>query len=212
MMRSSDKSHALPRARRFAAVLALVPALGLCSCGAARPSQYYTLELPAAADRAGDALGVSLLVGRLAAPHLYRDTRVVYRQGATRIGTYEYHRWAEPPTDMLEAMLLRLLRSSGKYRSVQRLGSNARGDYIVRGRLHQFEEVSGPGLAARVTFEIELYEQASGTTVWSHLYSHDEPVAGKDVPAVIEALNRNVQRGLAEAASRLDDYFAARPR
>ena len=184
---------------------------GLAGCGGARPSKYYTLQVPAGSAAPLNTYPVDLLVGRITAPHLYRDDRIVYRTGSTQMGTYEYHRWAEPPTEMLEAMLVRLLRSSGKYRSVQHLRSNARGNFILRGRLHNFEEVAGGGLAGRVVMEIELYNQETGATAWSHFYSRDEPVNGNDVPAVVEALNRNVQRGLELLAAGLDDYFAKHP-
>lgn len=207
-MRGNEMS---PAGRGVPAFFLLLLATGMAGCGAARPSKYYTLELPPASAAAANTYPVSLLVGRISAPHLYRDDRIVYRTGSTELGTYEYHRWAEPPTDMIEAMLVRVLRASGKYQSVQSLRSNARGDYIVRGRLHEFEELSGNALAARVVLEVELYDQKNGTTVWSHLYSHDEPVTGKDVPAVVEAMNRNAQRGLADIAAGIDQYFAKNP-
>jgi len=198
--------------RRVPAILiAVTAALLHSSCGAARPSRYYSLDLPMVAPASTNTYEVALLVGRISAPHLYRDDRIVFRTGSTQIGTYEYHRWVEPPTDMLESMLLRLLRASGKYRTVQRLSSNARGDYIVRGRLYQLEEADTSGLVARASFEIELYEQESGTVVWSDFYSHDEPVEGKEVPDVVRAMDRNVQRGLGEVAAGLDQYFAAHP-
>jgi len=180
----------------------------MAGCGGARPSKYYALDLPAPAPATVNTYPVTLLVGRITAPHLYRDDRIVYRTGATQLGAYEYHRWAEPPTDMLEALLVRMLRGSGKYSSVQQLRSNARGDFILRGRLHHFEEVADPELVARLVMEIELYEQKTGTTVWSHFYSHDEPVSGKEIPVVVEALNRNVRRGLEQVAQGLDQYFA----
>jgi len=199
--------------RQVIAVLSLALVVGaLAGCGATRPSKYYQLEVPQVPSAAGgrDPYPVALLVGRLTAPHLYRDDRIVYRTGP-QLGTYQYHRWAEPPTEMLEAVLLRTLRASGHYRTVQSLRSNARGDYIIRGRLQNLEEVSGGSLAARVTFEIELYEIKTGTTVWSQFYSRDEPVNGKGVAEVVAALDRNVQRGLEQITSGLDQYFAAHP-
>lgn len=199
--------------RKFRQFVLLACAAALCSCGSVRPSKYYTLEVPSGSGAPAASVNpyaAALLVGRLSTPHLYRDTRVVYRTGATEIGTYEYHRWVEPPTDMLEAALMRVLRASGKYTSVQRQGANARGDYIVRGRLNEFGEVNAGALTARVSFEMDLYDVKSGTTVWSHLYSHDEPVNGKEVPAVVEALNRNAQAGIAEVAASLDRFFASK--
>ncbi len=201
--------------RRVICVLAVtLGVVGLAGCGgAARPSKYYQLALPALPLPAAgaDAYPVALLVGRLTAPHLYRDDRIVYRTGAEQLGTYEYHRWAEPPTEMLEAMLLRMLRQSRRYHTVQLLRSSSRGDFILRGRLDNFEEVSGEQILARVALEIELFEVKSGTTVWSQFYSHDEPVKSKEVPAVVEALNRNVQQGLAQITAGIDQYFASHP-
>ena len=197
--------------RTFRLFVLVAGVVALCSCGAVRPSKYYTLEVPSGPVAApSNPYAAALLVGRLTAPHLYRDTRVVYRTGTTEIGTYEYHRWVEPPTDMIEAVLIRVLRASGKYTSVQRQGANARGDYIIRGRLNEFGEVNSGALTARISLEMELYDVKSGTTVWTHLYNHDEPVSGKAVPAVVEALNRNAQAGIGEVAASLDRFFASR--
>lgn len=196
---------------RSAAIALAVAALA--GCGSTRPSKYYQLEVPATPPpvEVRNIYPVTLLVGRIGAPHILRDDRIAYRTGPVQMGTYEYHRWAEPPTEMVEGILMRLLRASGRYRGVQPQRSNARGDFIIRGRLHEFEEVSQPQLAARVAMEFELDEIETGTTVWSQFYSHDEPANGKDVPAVVEALERNVQRGLQQVAAGLDQYFATHP-
>lgn len=206
------RHHAGGRSRGSLLFLVLGAAALLSSCGAARPATYYSMDVPAGPSATGGAHNASLLVGRFTAAHIYRDDRIIYRTSATQLGAYEYHRWAEPPTDMLEAMLIRLLRSSGKYTSVQGLRSNARGDYIVRGRLHNFEEVSGSALAARVVLEVELYDLENGSVVWSHFYSHDEPVNASTVPAVVEALNRNLRRGLDEVTRGLDAWFTQNPK
>jgi ABC-type uncharacterized transport system auxiliary subunit len=64
---------------------------------------------------------------------------------------------------------------------------------------------------ARVTAEWELYDAKTGSTVWSHHYSKDEPVSGKDVPAMVAALDKNVQRAVGEVKAGLDQYFASLP-
>ena len=195
-------------------LVSLALALGaMAACGGARPSKYYQLEVPAMAPQAGGSTPypVALLVGNITAPHLYRDERIVYRTRGEELGTYQYHRWAAPPTEMLESMLLRMLRASGHFRTVQMQRSNARGDYIVRGRLSNFEEVNSGALKARVVFEIELYEIKTGTTVWSHFYSRDEPVSGKQVSDVVAALNRNTRQGLEQVVAGMEEYFASHP-
>ena len=124
------------------------------------------------------------------------------------MGTYEYHRWAEPPSQMIDDVLLRELRLSGRYQNIYTLRSDAHGDYLLRGRLYDLREIDGKALAARVAFEFELRDNKTGTTVWSHYYSHDEPVNQKDVTAVVTAMNRNVQSGLNEVMEGLDRYFS----
>lgn len=201
--------------RRFLLASGMCLALfALSSCGAARPSKFYMMDIPeSAAPASTPRIQTDLLVGRIIAPHLYRDDRIVYRTGSTQLGTYEFHRWAEPPADTIEGLLLRALRSSGYYRSVQSLRSNARGDYILRGRLNELNEVGNgsASVAARVDFDVELYYQKSGTVVWSKRYNSDEPVNGKEVPAVVEALNKNMQRAIDQVVAGLADYFAKNP-
>jgi ABC-type uncharacterized transport system auxiliary subunit len=73
------------------------------------------------------------------------------------------------------------------------------------------KEVSGSGksMLARVAFEVELRELKTGATVWTHYYTHDEPVSGKDVANVVAALDKNVQQGVKEVVAGLDQYFAS---
>jgi ABC-type uncharacterized transport system auxiliary subunit len=193
----------------------IFPVLMLClgilnGCGAARPSKFYQLTPPS--DKAAGAdpapFPVTLLLGPITTSHLYRDDHIVYTSNGEAMGTYEYQRWAEPPSEMISDVLLRELQESERYQHVYSLRSDSRGDYVLRGRLYDFREITGNGLAARVAFEFELRDSKTGTTVWSRSYSHDEPVDGKNVPAVVAALNRNVQSGLSEIIGGLDQYFA----
>lgn len=198
--------------RKYVTFLMAVAALFAASCGGARPSRYYAIEVPAATAGASSAMPITMLIGRLTAPHILRDDRIAYRNTATEIGMYEYHRWAEPPATMLEALLVRRLRADGRYRSVQSLSSNAQGDYILRGRLHQFEEIAGAGgVTARVSLEMELFEKKSGTIVWNNLFKAEEAVSGKEVPAVVDAMNTGTQRVLDQIAAGLSAHFAQHP-
>jgi ABC-type uncharacterized transport system auxiliary subunit len=76
--------------------------------------------------------------------------------------------------------------------------------------LYDFKEISGSSLMARLTIDLELRETKTASTVWTHYYSHDEPVSGKDISAVVAALDRNAQRGMGEIKSGLDQYFSTR--
>jgi ABC-type uncharacterized transport system auxiliary subunit len=88
------------------------------------------------------------------------------------MGKYEYQRWAEPPSEMINDVLLRELQLSGRYQHVYLLRSDARGNYLLRGHLHDFREIDGRELTARVAFAFELRDSKTGTAVWNHSYSH----------------------------------------
>jgi ABC-type uncharacterized transport system auxiliary subunit len=199
---------------RRAVAWALIIAGGvLGGCGSARPIKYYGLTVPGNLTPAAEpgAYPITLMLGPLRAPYLYREDHIVYSTAGESMGLYESHRWVEPPTDMLQAVLFRELRASGRYRTVNLMRSNARGDYLLQGRLYDFKEVSGSQLVARVAVEYELQETKSGTTAWSHYYAHDEPVSGKDVSAVVAGLDRNVQGIVAQVKAALEQYFAEHP-
>jgi ABC-type uncharacterized transport system auxiliary subunit len=192
----------------------LLALIGVVSgCGAARSSKYYQLTVPneMVAAPGSDAAPVTLLVGNLLTSHLYREDRIVYSSGGGQMGTYEYQRWTEPPTEMVEEVLVRELRASGRCRSVYAHRSNTGGDYLLRGRLYDFKEVTGNPIVARVSFELEMRDLKSGVMVWMHSYTHDEPVSGKDVSAVVAALDRNVHLGVKEMVGSLGQYFATHP-
>ncbi len=180
-------------------------------CGAARPSKYYQLTPSVNPNSAtsADPFPVTLILGHIKASHLYREDRIVYSGKGEEMGTYEYQRWTEPPTEMIEETLLRALRASARYQGVYPAGSASRGDYLLRGQLFDFKEVSRQTLLARVSLDLELRETKSGATVWTHNYTHDEPVTGKDISEVVAALDRNVQRCVREVGVRLNEYFSS---
>ena len=193
-------------------VIPLLVAL-LAGCGAARPVRYYQLTVPTDAgdiEKAG-AVPVRLLLGGLVTSHLYREDRIVFGNGPEQLGTYEFQRWAEPPAEMIQEILLRELRATGHYRAVHVRRSNVTGDFAIRGRLYDFKELEGGSLSTRVTMEFEMRDLKSGATVWNHYYTHDEPATGKDVPAIVAALDRNVQNGVREVIASLEQHFASHP-
>lgn len=181
----------------------------LGACGGGRPIRYYTVELPPAPESTTSKYPFSVLIGRIGAPEILQGEAIVYRSGPNEIGTYDYHHWAEPPVLMVKVQLIRRLRASGKYQSVAELGSSAQGDYVLQGRLYDFEEVDTGSMAALVSMEFELFDRRTRKTVWSRSYSHSEPVQGKQISDVVSALDRNLAQGLTEVASGLDAYFTS---
>jgi ABC-type uncharacterized transport system auxiliary subunit len=195
--------------RTAARILISLLVLGLGGCGAGRPIKYYTVQVPPPPGPSTDTYSVSLLVASIGGPEMFKDTPIAYRIGTNEVGTYHYSRWAEPPVEMLKGKLIRMLRASGRYQSVSGLGSATEGQFVVRGRLYEFEEVDSGSIGGLVSMEFELYDRKSGKVVWSHSYSRSEPVEGKTISLVVTALDLNLDRGLQEVAAGLDQYFSA---
>ena len=206
-----------PRGSASSAALTAL-AIALCvlltNCGSPRPVKYFSIQgpPPPAAAQSPTQYPVTIIVGHITAPLLLRDDRMVYSNGAVEMGSDSYNRWAEQPTDMIENLLVQNLRATGQFRSIQRMSSSGKGDYILRGHLSAFNEVDSPGITARVTLDLELLQTKTGSVVWTlPTYSHDEPVGEKTVTAIVLALQTNVRTAIQEATSSLTQYFATHP-
>jgi len=191
------------------ASLLLLGAFAFGACGSGRPIHYYTVELPPAPETAAGVFPITLALGHIGGPEILMDQPIAYRSGPNEIGIYQYHLWEEPPVQMLKISLLRLLRASGKYQSVAVLGSSVPAAYVLQGRLYDFEEVDSGSISALVSMEFELLDRSTGRIVWTHFYSHTDPVQGKDIPDVVSALAHNLERGLGQITSGLDAYFSS---
>ena len=193
--------------------LAILLASVMSSCGAPRAIKYYTLDTtPAPVTSTSAQFPVSLLVGRIMSSQLYRDDRIVYGSGQVQLGLYDYERWSEPPADLIQTALIASLRSTGQYRSVTRVTSSVKGDYVLRGRLVSMYGVDLPVLSARFVLQLELYDPSNHAVVWSQAYSHDEPVQGdKTVAGIVLAMDANVKACMQQATASLAQYFTAHP-
>jgi len=203
------------RLHHFALLLAFV--FIAAGCGVSRPVHYYVLDpggnsAPAPAPASAvPRFPIRLLVARVSSSHLYRDDRLVFGAGPVELGTFEYQRWAEPPAEMIQDALINVLQSTGDYRSVSAISSSVRGEYILRSQMNSLDEVDTPAITARFSIRVELFDPRTGSTVWTDSYSHDEPVNGKTVANVVEALDRNVHSGLQQLAMALGQYFTDHP-
>jgi ABC-type uncharacterized transport system auxiliary subunit len=197
------------RMARLVFIFAL--SVSLSGCAKSKPIHFYTVGFPVAPALSTSAHPLPLLVGSIGGADIYRNTPIVYRIGTNEIGAYQYSRWVEPPVGFVKDKLIRILSASGDYESVTSLGSNPNGQFVVRGKLDEFSEVDGANITGLVSMEFELYDRKSGKILWTHFYSHSEPVQSKDISAVVAALDTNLDRGLKEVAAGLSQYFSANP-
>jgi ABC-type uncharacterized transport system auxiliary subunit len=181
-------------------------------CGAQRPIKYYQLTYPMPPAQASpDAFDTTLIVRPLESSPLYLDNKIVYGFDRPEMGTYEYHRWVEPPAEILQMALIRGLRASGRFKGVYTVRFDTGERFVLGGYLYDFKEVDADHIVARLNYEVRLRDRKSGTTVWSHTYAHDEPVSEKTVNAFVIAMDKNVRQSVQEVQAGLDEYFRAHP-
>ena len=186
-------------------------AVCLAGCGAPKPIKYYAVQVPSAPAPSAATYPIDIMVARLTGPSLLQSAPIVYRIGTNQMGTYLYHRWADPPVEMVQVKLIGLLRNSREFQTVGGLGPPIDTEFVLRGRLLDMAEVDAGSITALVTMEFELYNRKLAKVLWSHSYSQVEPVEGKEVSGVVSALDRNLERGLKEVVAGLSQYFAANP-
>ena len=111
---------------------------------------------------------------------------------------------------MVRNALMRALRDSGKYQRVLESGSSANGDYLLRGKLDEFDEVDGASIQTKISLHVELVDRKTNQNVWDHMVEREEPVSGKTVVEVVQSLDRNLQHVVSETAGEIDKFLAAR--
>ena len=137
-----------------------------------------------------------------------QDDRIHFRIGSNEVGAYQFHRWIDRPGTMVSESLVRALRASGKYRSVMEASSAAAGDYILRGRLNEFDEVDRETIQTSIWLQVDLVDMKTRQVVWGDLVRHQEPVESKSVPDVVASLDRNLQTVTKETVAALSRYLA----
>ena len=149
------------------------------------------------------------MVGNISAPPELQDGRIRYRVGSNEVGAYQFHRWTAQPAAMISESLVRTLRATGKYRSVMESSSAAAGDYILRGRLYEFDEVDRGAIQTSISLGVDLVDAKTKRIVWQDLVKHEEPVGSKNVPEVVASLDRNLQAVVKETAEGIGKFLEA---
>jgi len=188
-----------------------IAALGLLAAGCVdtRPIHYYTIEVPPAPVTSAAPAGPALIVGNISVPPELQDGRIRYRVGSNEVGAYQFHRWSEHPGTMISESLVRTLRASGKYRSVMEASSSAAGDYILRGKLYEFDEVDRETIRTRILLRLDLVDERTKRIVWDDLVKRDEPVGSKNIKDVVASLDRNLQSVVKTTAEGIDRFLEA---
>jgi len=168
----------------------------LCaSCGKLPSTSYYALHVPAPPPANDPQTSFVVGVERLRAPLMLRDDRIVFYESPTELNFYQFHRWSADPSTMVSELLVRWLDQMGVFSQVRLLPAREPVDYILRGRLFNFDEVDyEAGIQGRVSLELSLVRARDRSVVWSATGQAARSAAEKGVPGVVMAINASSEQ------------------
>jgi ABC-type uncharacterized transport system auxiliary subunit len=184
-----------------AIVLALSALVILAGCGGKmRYANYYTLNLPAPPDPPpAENANVAVAIREFRAPAYLRNGAIVYKTSPESIGFYAYHRWAVDPCEFVTNSVIDRLRATGVFSRVMRYDGRPDAEYLISGRLEKLEEIDYEGgVKVEVAISAEMIRLDSGMTVWSNAVSEVGDVKQHDVPSVVSAMSRTMERATRE--------------
>jgi ABC-type uncharacterized transport system auxiliary subunit len=182
-------------------LLALSSLIILAGCSAKmRYTNYYTLHLPPSPDPPpAENANVTVAIREFSAPAYLRSGAIVYKASPESIGFYAYHRWAVDPREFVTDSVLDRLGASRAFAHVKRYDGRPGAEYLVSGRLENLEEIDyAGGVKVAVTISAQMTRVDTGATVWSNAVSEVGDVDKRDVPAVVSAMSRTMDRAMQE--------------
>ena len=181
-------------------VIACLLALLTIGCGGrTRYPDYYTLAIAPPPDPAvseARRLG-TLAVQRFETAAYLRQGRIVYREAPNKVGFYEYHRWANDPSETIATAVTKAARSSGLFSRVEPYHGDEKPEYLLSGRLERLDEIDyGGGVRVEAELSAQLVNLRTGDTVWSGVADETSKVDSRTVNSVVGEMSHAVQTSI----------------
>ena len=199
------KPHALSAPLRALALLPLLAALAGCSIlgsGSRDPVTIYSPQARATADPAWPQVEWQLAISKPSATRLIDSPRIAVRPIPGELQVYRGSSWAQPPTDMLEASVLRVLEDSGRIAGVGRLATGMLSDYRLAMDVRRFEADYRGGGEPAATIEVSatLFDIRDQRIVARRTFERVQPAPATDVATVANAFDQALASISAEIA------------
>lgn len=167
--------------------------------GRTRYPSYYTLAIAPPPDPAVNearSLG-NLAVQRFETAAYLRQGRIVYREAPNKVGFYEYHRWANDPSETIATAVTKSARLSGLFSRVEPYHGDEKPEYLLSGRLERLDEIDyGGGVRVEAELSAQLVNLRTGYTVWSGVADETSKVDSRTVNSVVGEMSHAVQTSI----------------
>lgn len=177
-------------------VLAVLTAAGCSILPKAEPQRTYTLPAsPGGRPASPQPVAWSLRVATPAASQVLDSPRIAVAPQAHTLTVYAGARWSDTGPHLVRDRLADAFRDSGRVPALTTDVANLAADYELGGTLSSFQtEYDGGAPVVVVRYDALLASTRRHNVVASRRFEVREPVQGKDVPQVVEAFGRAMDR------------------
>ncbi len=194
-----------------AMVLALVLASAGCGpvAGEIPQTRFYVIDYTVSPENNnGPVLPVTVGVEKFRSDSVYRSDRMVYRKAPYRVDFYPYERWGARPEEIVTDRVLDHLVANNVFREVVLATGGPRVDYLIRGRIKRFEEVSTEnGFLALAQIEISVMDRKTGKVIFQRRISRSSPSKSKPPQGFVNAMAENLRALLGDMASQVSQVI-----
>ncbi len=174
------------------AVLVLLSGLTACSIlPAAEPLQVYRLPSQANAASQAPAVSWSLRINQPRASQALDSSRIAVVPQGNLISSYAGSRWSDLAPRLLRDHLLNAFQADGRVQALSSDDDNLQADFALGGELQAFQsEYHDGAIDVVVRLQARLVDSRSQRIVASQRFEVRQPVASKEVPAVVNAFGQ----------------------
>jgi ABC-type uncharacterized transport system auxiliary subunit len=169
-----------------------LPILTFAACAHVRYPTNYVLNFPppSPSSAAPHDMRGALAIQEFQCPQYLCEGRIVYRSSPEEIGSYEFHRWAMNPRDMITQSVADRIRSEALFHSVVLKGTGVEPAYVLKGNIERLEEVDeGRDVRVVCTISAELLDTQTKSIIWTHTASETVAVRDRKVAGVVSSLS-----------------------
>ena len=174
------------------AVLSLT--ISSCASGPAPIDHYYQIDAGVPDAPLPKKLEGNLQVDRLRTDALMGERQLLYKKtaDAPEIRQHSYQRWSDPPAILLQTELIAFLSAAAAADTVMSATARVKPDYVVSGRIRNFERVLKPKVRAVVEIQLAVTRAAGEEILFNHSYREERAAANSTIAASAVAFNEAV--------------------
>jgi ABC-type uncharacterized transport system auxiliary subunit len=178
-----------------------------CASGPAPVDRYYEIDAGVPDAPVARKLEGNLQVDRFRTDTLIGERQLLYKEtaDAPEIRQHAYQRWSDPPAILLQTELIAFMSAAAAADIVMPATARVKPDYVVSGRIRDFERVLAPEVRAVVEIQLVVTSAAGKEILINHSYREERAAANSTIAASAVAFSEAVhvifERFLADLGS-----------